>query len=183
MQQHVLDDGVGALAVLHDLVEVAVSMLRQLRDLAAERLAEAGLPSLAQFVDQVDGERGEVVDEVERVLDLVGDAGGELAERGELFGLDQPVCAVRRSSSEFASSRSAAWTSSNSRTFSTRSPPGRRRSAQVDLAFAESAGLGPRQDQDALDFAFPQHRHAKHRANPGSGPDGICNSGPPERPE
>ena len=32
---------------------------------------------------------GEIVDEVERVLDLVRDAGGQLAERGHLLGLDQ----------------------------------------------------------------------------------------------
>ena len=44
-----------------------------------------------QFVDQLGRQRGEIVDEIERVLDLVGDAGGELAERGQLLGLHQPV--------------------------------------------------------------------------------------------
>ena len=44
---------------------------------------------LLQLVEQFDREPGEVVDEVERVLDLVGDAGGQLAERGHLLGLDQ----------------------------------------------------------------------------------------------
>ncbi len=44
-----------------------------------------------QLVGQFGGERGKIVDEVERVLDLVGDAGRELAERGQLLGLDQPV--------------------------------------------------------------------------------------------
>ena len=46
---------------------------------------------LLQFVDQLDRERGEIVDEIERVFDLVGDAGGQLAERSEFFGLHQAV--------------------------------------------------------------------------------------------
>ena len=33
MQQHVLDDGVGALAVLHDLVEIALQHIGNLADL------------------------------------------------------------------------------------------------------------------------------------------------------
>ena len=45
----------------------------------------------AQIIDQLAGQRGEVVDEVERVLDLVRDAGGKLAERGELLRLHEPV--------------------------------------------------------------------------------------------
>ena len=35
------------------------------------------------------GELRRIVDEVQWVFDLVGDAGGELAERGHLFGLDE----------------------------------------------------------------------------------------------
>ena len=35
MQQHVLDDGVGALAVLHDLVEIALQRIGDLADLGA----------------------------------------------------------------------------------------------------------------------------------------------------
>ena len=46
---------------------------------------------LLQFVDQLDGKRGKIIDEVERILDLVGDAGGELAERRKLFGLHQAI--------------------------------------------------------------------------------------------
>ena len=48
-----------------------------------------GRRDLLQLVQQLDREAGEVVDEVQRVLDLVSDAGGELAERGHLLGLDQ----------------------------------------------------------------------------------------------
>ena len=46
---------------------------------------------VVQFVEQIDGEIGKIVDEVERVLDLVRDAGGKLAERGHLLRLHQPV--------------------------------------------------------------------------------------------
>jgi hypothetical protein len=51
----------------------------------------AGLQHVVQLVDQLGRQRGEIVDEIERVLDLVRDAGGELAERGELLGLHQAV--------------------------------------------------------------------------------------------
>ena len=53
----------------------------------------SGAPAqqLGEFVEQLARKSGEVVDEIQRVLDLVRDAGGELAERGELFRLDQPV--------------------------------------------------------------------------------------------
>src|SRR5215207_4795832 len=44
-----------------------------------------------KLIDELYRERGEVVDEVQRVLDLVRDAGGQLAKRGELLGLDQPL--------------------------------------------------------------------------------------------
>src|SRR3954469_10399071 len=92
MQQHVLDDRIGALAVLNHLFQVALQHLGQLLDLFPDAVAESGrLEGLAQLVDELGRERGEVVDEVQRVLDLVRDAGGELAERGELLRLDEAV--------------------------------------------------------------------------------------------
>ena len=51
----------------------------------------AALITLGKFADQLARQRREIVDEIERVLDLVRDAGGELAERGELFRLDEAV--------------------------------------------------------------------------------------------
>ena len=47
--------------------------------------------ALLQLVEQLDRERGKVVDEVQRVLDLVGDPGGQLTEGGHLLRLDQAV--------------------------------------------------------------------------------------------
>jgi hypothetical protein len=81
-----------ARAVLDDLVEVALQHAGQLGDLGARLVVDLrSVQGLLQFVDQLNRHRGEIVDEIERVLDLVGDAGGELAERGELLGLDQAV--------------------------------------------------------------------------------------------
>ena len=40
VQQHVLDDGIGALAVLHDLVEIAAQHVRQLVDLLARLVVD-----------------------------------------------------------------------------------------------------------------------------------------------
>ena len=93
VQQHVLDDRIGALAVLHDLVEIALQHAGQLVDLRAQlarRAARLRAPRRSSSMSSTDSD-GEIVDEIERVLDLVRDAGGELAERGELLGLDQAV--------------------------------------------------------------------------------------------
>jgi len=81
MQQHILDDGVGAFAVVGDLVEIIAQRGGEIGDVGARLGVGLDLlQSLAQLVDQLDGDTGEIVDEVERVLDFVGDAGGELAE-------------------------------------------------------------------------------------------------------
>ena len=92
MQQHVLDDRIRPLAVLHDLLEIAFQRVGQFGDFGARGVIDFHFGQfLLQFVDQLDRQRGEIVDEIERVLDFVGDAGGQLAERSELFGLHQAV--------------------------------------------------------------------------------------------
>ncbi|MEY9528684.1 hypothetical protein ABIF70_009825 [Bradyrhizobium japonicum] len=78
--------------MLHDLSKIVPQQPCQLVDLRAQIVGERdGRKDFVQLVGQLGRERGEIVDEVERVLDLVRDAGGELAERGQLFGLDQTV--------------------------------------------------------------------------------------------
>ena len=92
MQQHVLDDGVGALAVLHDLFEIVLQHAGQFVDFFPDLAVHRDrLEHVIQFIGQFRRQRREIIDEIERVLDLVRDARGELAERGELFGLDQAV--------------------------------------------------------------------------------------------
>ena len=92
VQQHVLDDGIGALAVMGDLLEIGIKHADQVIGLVAVRRFQRRLgDQVFHFADQLARQGREVVDEVERVLDLVRNAGGELAERGELFGLHEPV--------------------------------------------------------------------------------------------
>jgi hypothetical protein len=71
------------IACQHDdgLVDLRSHVLVQGRD--------AGRRGFLQLVQQFDRQPGEVVDEVQRVLDLVGDAGGQLAQGGHLLGMDQ----------------------------------------------------------------------------------------------
>jgi hypothetical protein len=92
MQQHVLDDGIGAFAMLHDFFEIGFEHLRELADLLLDLFGQLRrLQHLVEFVGELDGQRGEIVDEIERILDLVGDSGRELAEGGQLLSLDQAV--------------------------------------------------------------------------------------------
>ena len=94
MQQHVLDDAVGAPAVLDDFAEIGVQRPGQIADLAARRVGHYRIlrrQRRAQLVGQFRRQLGEVVDEIERILDFMGNAGGQLAECGELLRLDQAV--------------------------------------------------------------------------------------------
>ena len=47
VQQHVLDDGIGTLAVLHDLVEIALQRVRQFVDFSSPLFVEVGTSSSA----------------------------------------------------------------------------------------------------------------------------------------
>ena len=90
--EHALDDVVGALAVFGDLFEIARQHADRLIQLRAFVLAERfgrRPDGLLQLTEQFVGERGEVVDEVEGVLDLVRDPGGELSQRCHLLRLDE----------------------------------------------------------------------------------------------
>ena len=61
MQQHVLDDRVGALAVLHDLVEIALQHIGNLADLCPQSCCRGWLrlSASSQFVDRVSTETAE----------------------------------------------------------------------------------------------------------------------------
>jgi len=92
VQQHILDDGVGAFAVLNDLVEVVAQSVRQFSDFAARFvIARHSAKAFPQFVDQFRRNPREIVDEIERVFDLVGNARCELPERCQLLGLDKAI--------------------------------------------------------------------------------------------
>ena len=71
---------------------LSLSSAGQFVDFFAHLVVERGrLQHIVQLIGQFGRKRREIVDEIERVLDLVRDAGGELAERGELFGLHQAI--------------------------------------------------------------------------------------------
>ena len=72
--------------------QIVLKQAGQFVDFLADFVADRGrLQHIVQFVGQFGRKRCKIVDEIERVLDLVRDAGGELAERGELFGLHQAI--------------------------------------------------------------------------------------------
>jgi hypothetical protein len=96
VQQHILDDSVCALAVLHDLVEIVAQSVRQLSYFTANPLIERrALERLPQLIDQFSRDARKIVDKVEWILDFVGDSGGQLAKRGKLLCLNEAV--LRRS--------------------------------------------------------------------------------------
>ena len=65
---------------------------KQLHNSAALLLVlRAPSRSLLQLVEELDRQRREIVDEVQRVLDFMRDPGGQLTKRGQLLGLDQPL--------------------------------------------------------------------------------------------
>ena len=79
MLQHILDDGIRASAMMHDLVEIALQRVGQFIDFSAGFIVEwHALQGVLQFIDQFGRDTREIVDEIERVLDLVGDTGGQL---------------------------------------------------------------------------------------------------------
>jgi hypothetical protein len=92
MQEHVLDDRIGALAVLYNLVEVAPYGADQFVRLAVGGfVACSAFDRVGKLVDQLARQRRVIVDEIERVLDLVRDARRELAEGGQFLRLDEAV--------------------------------------------------------------------------------------------
>ena len=79
MFQHAFDDIVGAPAVLADLFKIACQHVDGFVDLGALVISDCSNhrgSCLLQLVKQFDRQPGEVINEVQRVLDLMGDAGG-----------------------------------------------------------------------------------------------------------
>ena len=78
--------------MLGDFFEVAGQHVDRLVDVGARVVVE-GLQGrgrhLLQFHQQLVRQCGKIVDEVERVLDFVRDAGGQLAERRHFLGVQQ----------------------------------------------------------------------------------------------
>ena len=79
MQQHVFDDRVGTLAVLHDLFEIASQHVGNLINFATCLFVKVdALQRLLQFTNQLRRNGRKVVDEIQRVFDLVCNARSQL---------------------------------------------------------------------------------------------------------
>jgi hypothetical protein len=77
MQQHVLDDRVRAFAVLNNLVEIALQRIGNLADLSTQLAIEVRTAKrLPQFVNEFNRDGREIIDEVERVFDLMRNTSG-----------------------------------------------------------------------------------------------------------
>ena len=77
VQQHVLHDGVGALAVLNDLVEITLQRVREFNNLRTFVIVQGrSLNGVSQLLDKFNRNSRKIVDEIQRVLDLMRDTGG-----------------------------------------------------------------------------------------------------------
>src|SRR5690606_39015063 len=79
------DDLVSPAAMVEDLFLVIADIPYQ----QGSFVGSIGRQDLLQLSEEFLVQFRKVVDKIERVLDLVGDAGGELPEGGHFFGLDQ----------------------------------------------------------------------------------------------
>ena len=163
MQQHVLDDAIGTLAVLHDLLEIAAQHVRQLVDLLARLVVDRqALHDALQLVDQLARDGREIVDKIERVFDLVSDAGGELTERGELLRLDEAVlrgAQILQRCGQLARTSLHAFEQTNILNRNRRLVS--KCCNQLNLLVSEWPDFGTCQRQNADWSAFAQHRNTK----------------------
>ena len=83
--EHAFDDGGGAFAVVVDFGEVLLQIIGDRDDFGVI----ARLYFLLHLAEHFSTNFGEVVDEVQRILNLMGNARREFTKRGEFFGLDE----------------------------------------------------------------------------------------------
>ena len=123
------------------------------------------LHGVLQLVDQLAGDGREIVDEIERVLDLVRDAGGELAERGELLRLHQAVlrgAQILQRLRQFARAGLHAFEQAHILDCNCGLVSERR--CQLDLFIGERAHFRARQAQHAGWDTLAQHWDGENRA-------------------
>ena len=121
------------------------------------------LEEIVQLVDELCRQRGEIVDEIQRILDLVGDAGGELAERGQLLGLHQ---AILRGAEIFEGQRELPGALLHLLEQANVLDRDRclvgKRGHKFDLLLGKRPDFDPGQGEDADRRPFPQHRDAQN---------------------
>ena len=78
--------------MLHHLAEIVLQDGGQLVDIPSLVSGQISrFEQIVELVGQLRRERREIVDEVERILDFMCDARGQLTKRGKLFRLDKTV--------------------------------------------------------------------------------------------
>src|SRR5262249_38167821 len=120
---------------------------------------------LPQFINQFDRDAGEIVDEIERVLDLVSNARGELTKRGQFLRLHQAVLCgaqVLQRGDQFARAGFHAVEEADilNRDCSLVSESRR----QLDLFLGKWTDLRARQAQHADCDTLPQHWNGESRS-------------------
>ncbi len=82
----------GSLAVLYYLFEIAAEHIAKFRHFSGDFRVQLRLFQRAlKIINQFGGYRREIIYEVERILDLMRNPGGQLPERSEFLGLHQAV--------------------------------------------------------------------------------------------
>jgi hypothetical protein len=143
----------------------AISLI-SLRNLASRVHPCKRLP---QFVNEFDRDGREIVDEIERILDLVRDAGSQLTKRCQLLGLNQTVLCGPQVLQRFASSRVRVSTLSNKRAFWIASTDCAANVLIKSTVFCGKApGVLRRTTSNADDIFPPQQRRYQQRAETGA---------------
>src|SRR5262249_6305481 len=115
-----------------------------------------------QFFNQFDRNRRKIVNEIERILDLVRDPGRKLAERGKFLSLNEPILCC----AQFFQ-RPAQFAGSFFHTFKQANVLDRDRGLvgesgdQFDLLISEGINFVTRQRKDADRDALTQHRNTE----------------------
>ena len=101
MQQHVLDDGVGALAMLHDFLEIALQHPRQFGDFGPQLVVDSARFSTSlQFVDQLGRKAEKLLTKFSGFLISCAMPAVSWPSEASFSVCTSRSCAVRRSSSE-----------------------------------------------------------------------------------
>src|SRR5215472_2435773 len=119
MQEHVLDDGIGALAVLDDLAEIIPQKAGQVADLGADGFGNlCAFQQIVELGGQLDRQAEKLMTKLSGFLISWAMPAVSWPSEASFSVWIRRSCAARKSSRDCASSRVRACTSSNRRTFS-----------------------------------------------------------------
>ena len=184
MQQHVLDDRVGALAVLHDLVEIALQHIRHLVDLRA-RLAVDGY-------GRASASRNSSISSTESAEKLLTKLSGFLISwampavswpsEASFSVCTRRSCAVRRSCQRLRQFAGAGFdTFEQPRILDRQRRLRRERLDQIDGVLRETRRAAAAHHQHADDLVAAQQRRHQQRAEAGTQDDIVDGPGASSR--